>query len=219
MLDVNQMNVDQLALLLLAAALVVLVFVFLNHTKKQTSSRPYKFESGDRKPSLAQHSNLNMVDYSQQLMAVESSSFERQQIMNRTEYRVFKVLETEVASAKKGYRVFVQIPLGEILKAQQEIARRSINSKRVDAVVVDRAGWPIVAIECQGSGHYQNNAAARDAVKREALRKAGVRYLEVFPDQSDEQIRSHLREHLEYAAGEKSGSNQAVDVSVFETST
>jgi hypothetical protein len=32
---------------------------------------------------------------------------------------------------------------------------------------------------CHGGGHYQGAAAARDAVKKEALRKAGVRYIEV----------------------------------------
>lgn len=53
-----------------------------------------------------------------------------------------------------------------------------------------------MAIEYQGSGHYQNDAAARGAVKREALRKAGVGYLEVFPNESVEQIRRHLLEYL-----------------------
>lgn len=30
------------------------------------------------------------------------------------------------------------------------------------------------AIEYQGTGHHQGTAAARDAVKREALRRAGI---------------------------------------------
>jgi hypothetical protein len=34
-------------------------------------------------------------------------------------------------------------------------------------------------IEYQGSGHHQGTAAARDAVKKEALRKAGIGYHEV----------------------------------------
>jgi hypothetical protein len=37
----------------------------------------------------------------------------------------------------------------------------------------------IHAIECQVSGHHQDTAAARDAVKKEALRTAGIGYHEV----------------------------------------
>ena len=43
-----------------------------------------------------------------------------------------------------------------------------------------------------GSG----KAAARDAVKKEALRKAGVRYMEFCATDTDDKIRSRLREHL-----------------------
>ena len=35
------------------------------------------------------------------------------------------------------------------------------------------------AIEYQGGGHHQGTAAARDAVKKEALRRAGIGYVEV----------------------------------------
>ena len=35
------------------------------------------------------------------------------------------------------------------------------------------------AIEYQGSGHHQGTTAARDAVKKEALRKTGIGYHEV----------------------------------------
>lgn len=36
----------------------------------------------------------------------------------------------------------------------------------------------------------------RDTIKREALRKAGVGYLEVFEDDGDDEIRTRLRQHL-----------------------
>ena len=35
------------------------------------------------------------------------------------------------------------------------------------------------ALEYQGNGHHQGTAAARDAVKKEALRKAGIGYHEI----------------------------------------
>jgi hypothetical protein len=72
-----------------------------------------------------------------------------------------------------------QVSLGEVLSSSDARAYSAINSKRVDLLIVSRNGDPIAAIECQGHGHYQGTAAARDAVKREALRKADVRYIEV----------------------------------------
>jgi len=56
-----------------------------------------------------------------------------------------------------------------------------INSKRVDLVLMDEDCQARHAIEYQGNGHHltDNAAAARDAVKKEALRKAGIGYHEV----------------------------------------
>jgi hypothetical protein len=48
----------------------------------------------------------------------------------------------------------------------------------------------------RGNGHYRRDAAARDAVKKEALRKAGAEYLEVREFHSAEQIKSMVGEAL-----------------------
>ena len=61
-----------------------------------------------------------------------------------------------------------QVSLGEILSAKGE-AYRAINSKRVDMIIIDARGYPKVAIEIQGSGHYQGDALQNDAIKRTAL--------------------------------------------------
>jgi hypothetical protein len=63
-------------------------------------------------------------------------------------------------------------------------------------LIMDEAGWPALAIEYQGEGHYQGTAAARDAVKKEALRKAGIRCLEISDLDDAEQIRSRMRRQL-----------------------
>ncbi len=107
---------------------------------------------------------------------------------------MFRVIEQGIAATR--YRIFAQTSLGEVLQSKDEGAFYSINSKRVDVLIVDHAGWPVLAVEYQGEGHFKGNAAARDAIKKEALRKAGVRYLEVLPDDTDEQIRRRVREHL-----------------------
>ena len=129
-----------------------------------------------------------------------AASFEKRRLLNRSEYQAFKIIEADIAAARRGYRVFAQTSLGEVLRSPDEDAFHSINSKRVDILIVDKGGWPVAAVEYQGDGHYQGTAAARDAVKKEALRKAGIRYVEITATDSAEQIRSRVREQLGWQA-------------------
>src|SRR4029077_4998954 len=138
----------------------------------------------------------DLKDVGQQLYAVMAAPFERRRLLNRCEYQTFKIIEADIAAARRGYRVFAQTSLGEVLMSPDELAFRSINSKRVDILIVDQGGWPVIAVEFQGGGHYQGNAAIRDAVKREALSKAGVAYVEVFPGDAPDEIRLRVREQL-----------------------
>lgn len=77
--------------------------------------------------------------------------FERQRLLNWSEYDVFKIVEEEIRSLRKGHRVFAHTSLGEILSSPNDPAYHSINSKRVDILVVDWAGWPVAAVEYQGA--------------------------------------------------------------------
>ena len=73
-----------------------------------------------------------------------------------------------------------QVSLGEFLASPDKDAFLSVNSKRVDFALMDDRCRVVHALEYQGSGHHTgNSAAARDAVKKEALRKAGIGYHEV----------------------------------------
>jgi hypothetical protein len=82
--------------------------------------------------------------------------------------------------------------LGEVLSCEDSRAYSTINSKRVDMLVITNSGDPIAAIEYQGSGHYQGSAPARDAVKKEALRRAGVAYIEITPEHGPEDLEREL---------------------------
>jgi hypothetical protein len=72
-----------------------------------------------------------------------------------------------------------QVSLGEVLQSGDIAAYRCINSKRVDMLLVDAECRPLHAIQYQGGAHHKDTAAARDAVKKEALRRAGIGYVEV----------------------------------------
>lgn len=54
----------------------------------------------------------------------------------------------------------------------------------MDLLLVDGDCRPRHAVEYQGGGHHQGTAAARDAVKKEALRRAGIGYHEIVAGHS-----------------------------------
>ena len=113
-----------------------------------------------------------------------SATFTIQPLLNKREARVFKELDRIVISCNPGWQVMAQVSLGEVLRCKDVDAYRCINSKRVDLLLVDDDCRPRHAIEYQGEGHHQGTAAARDAVKKEALRRAGIGYHEVVSGQT-----------------------------------
>jgi Protein of unknown function (DUF2726) len=111
-------------------------------------------------------------------------------ILNREEVRVFyaaKRLEKRASCL-----VFAQVSMGEIIRTNDDdagdAAFAAVNSKRIDILLCDSSGLPILAIEHQGSGHYSEGAEERDAVKRLALERAGIALLETTPKMSDQEL-------------------------------
>lgn len=179
---------------------IVVLFVVVSASGSLRSPRRRRFRTAYPLARPSWNQGFDLTDPAQQLNAVMAASFQKQRVLNRYEYRVFRIIEDEAATLGKGYRVFAQTCLGEILKSSDQNAFHSINSKRADILVIDAGGWPVLAVEYQGDGHYQSTAAARDAVKKEALRKAGVRHLEFHPADSDDEIRSRVRGQLGWIA-------------------
>jgi hypothetical protein len=143
---------------------------------------------------LARGGRPDIADPKVQLRAVRGASFEPRPILNRSEFRVFAWLEAWAEGTP--YRVFAQVPYGEVLRTEDRDAFRSVNSKRADMLIVDARGFPVAAIEVQGEGHWQGNARARDAVKRAALESAGVALIEVFPRDDRDAVLAAVEEAL-----------------------
>ena len=150
-----------------------------------------------------------------QLEFISRVDFEPRRLLNKSEYGILLILEKIGREIGRGHRVMAQTCLGEIMAPQtasgseqtRDLAFRSINSKRLDFLIIDRTGMPALAVEYQGRGHYQNRAFMRDAVKREAVRKAGIQFLEV-PAQYDatmleNQVRSALNPSASRATGRR----------------
>lgn len=130
-------------------------------------------------------------DAADQLRTVMQAEFTPRPLLNKSEARLFLVLEKIVAEISPGWRVMAQVSLGEILSSRNADAYRCINSKRVDLLIVDGECKPLHAIEYQGRGHFvgAGTTAARDAVKKEALRRAGIGYVEVVAGDTPAELR------------------------------
>ncbi|TIR19438.1 MAG: DUF2726 domain-containing protein [Mesorhizobium sp.] len=120
------------------------------------------------------------TDPADQLRIVMSADFTIQPLLNKSEVRVFKELDRMVIGCNPAWQVMAQVSLGEILRSSDADAYSCINSKRVDLLLVDENCSPKHALEYQGHAHHQGKAAARDAVKKEALRRAGIGYHEII---------------------------------------
>lgn len=167
-------NLFSYYLWIVAASILFILLGFL----KEKLNRQKKIERQRiREPKLNLQSSK-----SDHLDLVIQHQYKRKPLMNYSESRLFDILtELLTRTRYQEFRLFSQVAMGEFLESDDRTAHFAVNNKRVDFLIVDKKGYPVMVIEYQGEGHYQDNAAKRDAVKKEACRKAGVLFLEFFP--------------------------------------
>jgi hypothetical protein len=152
------------------------------------SKKPYfsAVKSTDKNVTMPAH------DAAEQLRTVMAGTFTAKNLLPKTEAGVMRAAERAITDAGLNWRVMAQVSLGEILSSPDEAAFRAINAKRVDLLVVSAKSEPLAAIEYQGQGHYQGTAPARDAIKKEALRKADIRYIEITHEHGPEDVKREI---------------------------
>jgi hypothetical protein len=173
------------------ASLLIFVVVFLVAvTVLKELLRPAKSRGRFRRKSGWKHRPAQgvvgqggqdeaLANASEQLRRVMAADFKSRALLNRPESQVFKALDAAVIARNPSWQVMAQVSLGEFLSSPDRNAYAAVNSKRVDFALMDAECRVRHALEYQGNGHHQGSAAARDAVKKEALRKAGIGYHEV----------------------------------------
>lgn len=163
----------------------ILIGMALERFRRAMQRRTWRNSNGPRDGDRTfQPAALKRQDAADQLRIVMKSDFTIQPLLNKSEARVFRELDQLVISSNPGWQVMAQVSLGEILRSADREAYGCINSKRVDLLLVDENCMPRHAVEYQGVAHHQGTAAARDAVKKEALRRAGISYHEVIAGQT-----------------------------------
>ena len=184
--------------LLLAGALV-LVFALLSRLLRPRGSST---RTGRTRREVAE----------EQLDVLEGARLVPRPVLERREAEAFGLVE-EALRGRPDLRVLAQVNMGEFVG----IARGGVpaggnggrvhaafNAKRVDVLVVERAGFrPVLAVEYQGPGHAGRDAAAtakRDAVKRTVLEKAGIDLMEIHAGEKDAAIAARVADWAREAA-------------------
>lgn len=153
---------------------------------------PFRKENASVPPKGT--SERAVFDAAEQLRCVMDAEFKARPLLNRGERRLLGVIDAALVEHSPGWRAMGQVSLGEILSSPNEDAFFAVNSKRVDLLIIDAECKPLHAIEFQGKGHHtHNNTAARDAVKKEALRRAGIGYVEVISGDTPAEVRELVR--------------------------
>jgi Protein of unknown function (DUF2726) len=129
-----------------------------------------------------------------QLRVLDQANLQPKQILNLQETQVFYAARR--VEKKVPCFVFAQVSMGEIIRTKDDesgsAAFAAVNSKRIDILICNKKGFPILAIEHQGNGHYIGNAEERDAVKRLALERAGIALLETTPGMSSQELEDKI---------------------------
>jgi hypothetical protein len=179
---------------------MLLVGIYAERRRPRPARREWQARRGKKwrpvaggwKRPVIEGAPIAVFDAPEQLRCVMEATFEKRRLLNKSEARLLSVAERAISEAGLPWRAMAQVSLGEILSSPDERAYRAINSKRVDILLVAASGEPIAAIEYQGKGHHQGTAAVRDAVKKEALRRAGIGYIEVIPGDQPADVRRYI---------------------------
>src|SRR6266567_199967 len=113
-----------LALLAIVSWIVLIYFVITYPGKSRSASPPHGFYRA--RSRFGNKHSPDLTDVRQQLQAVMTASFEPQKLLNYKEFQTFKIIEADIAAARRGYRVFAQTSLGEVLTTPKENGFRSV---------------------------------------------------------------------------------------------
>lgn len=124
------------------------------------------------------------------LSIVKNSVFTKRNLCNKEESILFGKIQN--FAKENNFLLMAQVSLGEIIGSKDRTAYRSINTKRVDFLLVDNQFIPILAIEYNGGGHHNSSSNVRDEIKEIALNSAGIKLAVFETGYKDEEIKTKL---------------------------
>jgi len=142
--------------------------------------------------------------YASQIRFISQSELRAVRPVNKEAARILYALDEWMVSQRPDWRMAFEVSMGAFIKTAsdsndwvQNAAFRSYNSKRVDFLLIDRFGHPVLVVEYHGTGHdLSSDAPDRMAVKRLALERAGIPLVEIPAKASKSDIARIVNEKL-----------------------
>lgn len=122
---------------------------------------------------------VQKADGVDKLRSVSDARFSTKRLISDNEALVLAEIEAIIAEIGQPWRVMAQVGLRQIIASNNADANAAIDSQQVALLIVGPDRAPIAAVDYQPLGQVRSEDAVRDAVKREALRRAGIAYIEV----------------------------------------
>lgn len=148
----------------------------------------------ERERNKQRYAQNNVADTSNQIRFIEEAELYAYRPVNKEAVSVLYALDEWIKRNQPTWRMSFEVGMGAFIKTRyspddqgQKAAFSSYNSKRVDFLLIDKTGFPKLAVEYHGSGHdLSDDAADRMHVKRLALSRVGIPLVEV-PERTDKQ--------------------------------
>ncbi|MET3600646.1 hypothetical protein ABID12_002596 [Martelella mangrovi] len=130
----------------------------------------------------------DVSDVENQIRFISHTELRAVRPVNKEAVRVLYALDEWIDTHQPYWRMAFEVSMGAFIKTSsydpddrmQKAAFSSYNSKRVDFLLIDRFGQPVLAVEYHGTGHdMSDDAPDRMEVKRLALERAGIPLVEV----------------------------------------
>jgi hypothetical protein len=152
----------------------------------------------------------DVSDSENQLRFIRQTELHAVPPVNREASRVLYALAEWIDANRPGWRMSFEVSMGAFIKTTNDTEDRiekaafsSYNSKRVDFLLTDRFGQPMLVVEYHGSGHdLSDDAADRMKVKRLALGRAKIPLVEI-PQMPSKASRSEILRMIEDMIEEK----------------
>ena len=126
-----------------------------------------------------------------QLEIVNQSNYRAISLLNNEERSCFYIINDILDHSK--HFLFTQVSMGEAIKPYRRFGGYVTNNKRFDFLITDKSFNPVLAIEYNGTGHFQKNWKERDKVKEIACQKAGILFFVITYDDNREKAGEEIK--------------------------
>lgn len=132
-----------------------------------------------------------------QFRFLQNAPLKRSSVMGYEAYKKFQVIEEFLKRSEfQSYRVipetcmsaFIDLVKNRKLQYSKEQIESGFRCKRIDFLIINPKGLPVLAIEYHGSGHFQGDYEARDKVKALTLHLASIPLLVLQKDTDKSEI-------------------------------